>query len=300
MLAALMLAALLCLTAPEGAQLLFEVRGHAPGDGFGLAVARVPDRDADGVDELAVGAPARGRVRIISGATGELQETLRGAVGFGAVLQVRDIDGDGRSELLAGPLADDPERYRVLTAADGRSLPPARRMDPGRVLADPGRPIPGQRVLPLGDLDGDGLADWASTGPLGAASHPIELRSGRDGALLHVLRSESADQGYGWSVADAGDVDGDGFDDVIVGAPGDDVAGRDAGAAWIHSGRSGEPLITLYGRAEGERLGSLVGSLGDVDGDGLDDVWVTAFEGTVDGPGVGVVRVYRVLSRLES
>ena len=83
----------------------------------------------------------------------------------------------------------------------------------------------------------------------------------------------------GHSVADAGDVDGDGFGDVIVGFPGHDVFTfigvlEDAGKAVVYSGRTGETLLTLKGTAAGEQLGWSVDGVGDMDHDGFDDVAV--------------------------
>jgi hypothetical protein len=274
------------------AELVHSIRGQTPGDGFGLSVVRLPDRDGDGVAELAVGAPARGLVRIVSGRTGEVRHTLRGSSGFGALLAVSDVNGDGSLDLLAGPVAGDRQLYRVNDGDDGRDLAPVRRADSAGAL-EMFDPAGDRRLVPLGDLDGDGLDDWAAASPLGAADPHVELRSGLDGRLLRSLTGQGAPNAFGWSVADAGDVDGDGYADVIVGAPGDDRAGLDAGAAWVHSGRTGETLLALEGERGGERLGSLVGSLGDVDGDGHDEVWVTAFEDAGQGPGLGVVRVFR-------
>ena len=74
----------------------------------------------------------------------------------------------------------------------------------------------------------------------------------------------TAGNDFGWAVSDAGDVDGDGHDDVIVGAPRDAALGLDAGAAWVLSGRDGTTLQLLQehpSRAAGQQLGWSVSEL---------------------------------------
>ena len=140
----------------------------------------------------------------------------------------------------------------------------------------------------LGDLDGDGHAEHAVGIPVTDGVGRARIFSSATGDLLRTLRSDVPGDGFGWSLANAGDVDADGRDDVIVGAPGDDTVAPDAGAAHVFSGRTGEPLYTLVGAHPDERLGTAVGGLGDVDGDGRSDVFVTCR----DDAGVGWLRAY--------
>ena len=82
----------------------------------------------------------------------------------------------------------------------------------------------------------------------------------------------------GSSVSGAGDVNGDGFADLIVGAPCDDNNGFRSGSARVYSGIDGNVLYTFDGDDVGDRLGSSVSGAGDVNGDGFADLIVGAGE----------------------
>ncbi len=99
-------------------------------------------------------------------------------------------------------------------------------------------------------------------------------------ASLYRLHSELDGQGadlFGFAVATAGDIDGDGFDDVLVGAPGADVNGLvNAGSAFVFSGKGGFLLHRLDGQSADEEFGFAVWGNSDVNGDGVPDVLVGA------------------------
>ncbi len=91
------------------------------------------------------------------------------------------------------------------------------------------------------------------------------------------------DRGYDWfgySISDAGDVDGDGYDDVIIGAPEDDQGSTASGSAHVYRGTAKgldvHRRLTASDHSEGARLGAAVSGAGDIDGDGFDDVIVGA------------------------
>jgi hypothetical protein len=111
-----------------------------------------------------------------------------------------------------------------------------------------------------------------------------------------VWSAEGEQQGarFGTSVARAGDVNGDGFSDVIVGASGFDAFQTDAGGAFVFlgstSGLPASPDWTAIGQREFDRFGTSVAFAGDVDNDGFSDVFVGApFAGTDADPGWGYV-----------
>jgi hypothetical protein len=146
----------------------------------------------------------------------------------------------------------------------------------------------GRAVAGAGDVDADGLGDVLvgahRESPGGSPNHAgrAYLFSGDDGSLLHTLASPNEEGGgcFGWSVSGAGDVTGDGLDDVIVGAYGEDPGSspEGSGRAYLFDGQAGAPVRALASPNEQPAgyFGWSVSGLGDVDGDGHDDVVVGA------------------------
>jgi hypothetical protein len=118
----------------------------------------------------------------------------------------------------------------------------------------------GTGVESAGDTNGDGIPDVIASAPGGGHAH---VYSGRDGRVLLTLTAEDKADAFGRHAAGVGDVNGDGFADVIVGAPGNNAGGKGAGRAYLYSGKTGGLLLTLTGERPGDAFGSAVAGAAD-------------------------------------
>jgi hypothetical protein len=154
----------------------------------------------------------------------------------------------------------------------------------------------GSSLAAAGDVNGDGVPDVIAGWRLPFATGSATVFSGYDGSVIWTFYGPAVDSAFGDSVAAAGDVDGDGYADVVVGAwgawlPPNPLA---AGSAHVYSGATGVLLNSFTGSTVGDHLGYSVSGAVDYDGDGLDDVLVGATQD--DTGGYGYVKVYSVLS----
>ena len=272
---------------------LLTVHGATTGDQLGSSVASAGDFDGDGFVDLVVGAP---RVATVHAQGGEVQlfrgglrpasipaRVFRGDADdfhFGAaVAGVGDVDGDGRADLL---MSTDPSPEsgvaRVLLVF-GVAAGEPRTM---RLVGAAGERF-GAALASAGDWNGDGFGDWIVGAPGAAAgtgrAYVYFGGPAADATPDRVLAGEFPGDGFGVAVASAGDVNHDGYADVIVGADGRDAHGADAGAAYVYFGgpsADATPDWILPGAAAGDRFGGAVACAGDVNGDGVVDVVIGA------------------------
>ena len=267
-------------------------------DHFGYSVSSVGDLDGDGVREIFVGAylfdaedddpdsndENTGGAFLFSGATGAWLHTLPGVAWgdrFGYVVSpIADMDGDGREDLLIGVEKAEVDienqgSIQILSSATFAQL--ARSNGPGF------NSHLGCMVAPLGDVDGDGVPDFAGGAFLYATEGKsregkAEVFSGATGAKLFSWQGPRALDKFGYAVGNAGDVDGDGRDDVAVGARQSGWVGDFSGPGFVHvyTSRDGSLLYEHYGDAEGDQFGCFVGGAGDRNGDGRPDLFVGA------------------------
>ena len=192
-----------------------------------------------------------------------------------AVAQTADIDGDGSMDaVVGGPFLDQGDGVTgVLAVHSGRT---------GDVLFEvvgqPGDYL-GFSMATAGDVDRDGTADVVAGATQSNGTGRAFVYSGASGAVLHTLEGEAAGDEFGSAVAAAGDVDGDGHADVLVGAHRADVGEDvDTGRAYVFSGSDGSVIRTFDGPGAGSLFGSGAGFVGDLDGDGVADPFVGARE----------------------
>ena len=133
----------------------------------------------------------------------------------------------------------------------------------------------GLAVAVAGDVNLDGVPDVLVGAPQLHPGFPgpgyLRVLSGSDGSTLLTVSGDSVQDLFARAVAPAGDVDLDGWPDLLVGAPGDDDNGAQCGSVRVISGRDGSVLLDVDGAAAGDVLGTSVAGLGDVDGDGVPD-----------------------------
>jgi hypothetical protein len=131
-----------------------------------------------------------------------------------------------------------------------------------------------------GDVDGDGFpdvyaSDWSNRAK-GFSTGRVYVHSGKDGKRLWAFTGETAGEGFGTSASVAGDVDGDGHADLIVGAWQYSREANGAGRAYLYSGKDGRLMKTYTCRIPGDAFGFDAVTLGDVDGDGTSDFLITS------------------------
>ena len=113
----------------------------------------------------------------------------------------------------------------------------------------------GNGIEAAGDTNHDGIPDVVAGAPNGGKGF---VYSGRDGRVLLSFAAEDKGDSFGQHVDGAGDVNHDGYADVIIGAPSNNAGGKGAGRAYVYSGKSGKILLTLTGERAGDAFGSTV------------------------------------------
>ncbi len=264
--------------------------GDVNGDGFGDVIAGAPYNDGVAVDE--------GLALVFLGSPAGLSADPAWRISWGqewallgsSVASAGDVNGDGFGDVIVGaPAFDNGQNEEGRAAVYLGSLSGPGGEPAWMAEGDQGRALFGRSVAPAGDVNGDGFDDVIVGAPLGRSGEADEGLSFLYLGSAEGLRAEpdwsaQGDQAGAWwgaAVALAGDVNGDGYDDVIVGAGLHDRREVDVGRAVIYlggrAGLSDDPAWMTDGDQAGAQLGYAVASAGDVNGDGLDDVIVGAY-----------------------
>ncbi|MEO8352620.1 MAG: integrin alpha, partial [Chthoniobacteraceae bacterium] len=263
------------LRGPDG----FKISGVSEYDRSGSAVGGAGDINGDGFDDVIIGAPSADSSGYASGAT---YIVFGKSSGFAANLDVSTLDG-----------------------TNGFQITGEGRYD-----------VSGHAVSGAGDVNGDGFDDFLVGAPgtqsnrglqaaeggvpvLASASYVVFGKAGGIGAILNLSSLDGTngfkitgvgvyDQ-FGFTVSRAGDINGDDFDDLIVGAPYAQANGVISGAAYVVFGQANAFAATLAvstldgsngfkisGTAAGDEAGFAVSGAGDVNDDGFDDIIVGA------------------------
>jgi hypothetical protein len=279
---------------------LTSVDGQIAGDRFADAVAGIGDVNGDTIPDWAVGAPhanpngpLSGHAVVISGSTGvELLQYDGNSAGdqFGSAVAGADLNGDGFSDLVVGAHGDDAGGAEsgtiyVYSGLDGQPMYSRTGTSAGDYY--------GFAIDIVPDTDGDGLPEilvgaWTA-GDSGVNSGQVQLLKGTDGSVIWTRTGGMAYDYFGKSVAGLEDVNGDGFGDVVIGAPGRQ-SGR--GAAFVYSGANGALLSSLAGNSAGDSFGETVSSAGDLNGDLRGDFLIASPGSDAALSNAGMVQAY--------
>ncbi|PCJ65274.1 MAG: hypothetical protein COA58_10475 [Bacteroidetes bacterium] len=272
---------------------------------MGVSVSSAGDVNGDGYSDVIVGASYfdngqsnEGAAFVYHGsATGvnttaadTLESNQAGAQMGISVSSAGDVNGDGYSDVIVGAHGYDNSQsnegaaFVYLGSATGLSSTFSSQL-----MCNQANAQMGWSVSSAGDVNGDGFSDvivgakYFDNGQTdeGAAFVFHGSATGLSTTAVDSIESNQVSANMGWSVSSAGDVNGDGFSDVIVGARSYDNGQSNEGAAFVYHGSSTGLSTTISSQLESNQanayLGYSVSSAGDVNGDGYSDVIVGAY-----------------------
>ncbi len=293
------------------ANILISLDGEQIGDRYGWVGENLGDINGDGVNDFILSAPHydapgttnAGKIYVHSGSDGAVLNAFVGhdfdQLGYSAST-AGDVNNDGVPDYIAGGTGSGnaPEFFRgravVFSGADHA------------VLYDLQGPVSsryGASVAAAGDLNGDNYDDFLVGAPLTNFMGRVYAYSGQDGSLLWSVDGLGGGGfGLGTAAGKVGDINGDGYPEVVVGAAGAPGAGDGSatggGRAYVYDGTDGSLIYTLKPAGTAGIFGLFFASgAGDVDADGIPDIYVADFadrrgDSPYDPAGYDTGRVY--------
>ena len=260
-------------------------------ESYGNSSAGAGDQNGDGHADVIVGAPGSnasgqgaGRAYVVSGKDGAVLATLDGRQAGNAFGSIVAGNRTGRQTpvLVGAPGGGPNDRGAVYVFARLTGTPTTV------IAADStGAALGAMFTSLVGDVNGDKVPDVYASDFSNAAKGPatgrVYVHSGADGRRLLTLTGENAGDGFGIGSADVGNVNRDGFDDLVIGAWQYAAAAQSGGKVYLYSGKDGSLLRAITGRVPGETLGFDATGAGDVDGDGVVDLLLTSSWSNVNG-----------------
>ncbi len=182
---------------------------------------------------------------------------------------VGDLNGDGITEIVCTA----PGWFNVGPGTTGACfLRDGATGAPMRTHASPDASTVFQKAAAAGDIDSDGVPDYAAAGWNTGSPGTVVVFSGADGSVIHTLGGLTPNDQFGLGLSALDDVNADGFDDLLVGAPFHRIQNVPRGRVAVYSGADGAELWAAEGQAAHEALGQSCFSIDDADGDGIRDV----------------------------
>ncbi|MFI5171106.1 MAG: FG-GAP-like repeat-containing protein [Chitinophagales bacterium] len=287
---------------------------------YGNSVAGVGDINNDGYDDIAVGATGYTNVQsgegaiyvykgsasgILTGSVVILEPNQIGANMGSAVAGAGDVNGDGYGDIIAGASfydnveAGEGAAYIYHGSVTGITTTPARIVEPNVSGA-----AMGTAVSSAGDVNNDGYDDVVAGASLftngqggeGKIFLYLGSATGIPAIAASTYESNQASANFGGDIAPAGDINSDGYDDIIVGAINYDNVETDEGRIFIFQGSptglNPIPVVTAEPNQASANFGSAVGGGGDFNGDGFDDVIAGAYQWDGDLSNEGAAFIY--------